>query len=151
MNADQAPAETFIFYSKFKSILLMTIGLVTFCFGLYLTIMHKQVSTGIMECIVGAVIGGIGLAWYLNGKPQLIISNSGIESSKFPLINWRDISYESVERRRKGRVIAYYLSFNTPDGAREVRINLYNIKPDELENLLKLYRCRFEQHNRHLN
>jgi len=78
----------------------------------------------------------------LNTNPQIIISDEGIQIAQENKIVWKDIESDFVYDKWTGRLNHNkYLSLNNVD----IMINDYNISMKELENLLHVYRVRYEK------
>lgn len=63
------------------------------------------------------------------------------------LMKWQNITNEYVETRRSGKYTHYYLVFKFNNKNIEFQIDDLNIDGDKLENLLQVYRVRFEKSN----
>ncbi|RED18936.1 hypothetical protein BD847_4187 [Flavobacterium cutihirudinis] len=133
IDDNSVPIETKIFYSKSTSIVNMLIYIFSFLFIAYYFFENNWIK--IIVVAFGLFLTYDHLKKIIDRKPQLIINSSGIQAKNQKIIPWNKI--------RNDKVLKNYLSFNNT----EIEIEYFNIKPSELENLLHVYRVRFENNN----
>jgi len=78
--------------------------------------------------------------FYSNKHPQIMISAAGIQTSKIPFAQWKDIQGEDVIQISEGKTTGYYLIYNLPSG--QAKHPLYFLDTDyaSLRAILKMYR-----------
>ncbi|RKR11206.1 hypothetical protein C8C83_2906 [Flavobacterium sp. 90] len=127
------PIETKIYYSISTSIINTLIYV--FSFGFIAYYVFENIWIIITVVGVGVLLTYNHFKKIIDRKPQLIINSLGIQLKDKKVIPWNKI--------RNDKVLYNYLVFNNT----EIEIEYLNIKNDELENLLHVYRVRFENNN----
>lgn len=127
------PIETKIYYSISTSIINMCIYMLSYGFIAYYV--FENIWIKIIVVGVGVLLTYNHFKKIIDRKPQLIINSLGIQLKDKKVIPWNKI--------RNDIVLPNYLVFNNT----EIEIEYFNIKNDELENLLHVYRVRFENNN----
>lgn len=79
----------------------------------------------------------------LDNSPQIIMNDEGIKLKNKKLLNWKNIQNDRVFTERRGKNSTTYLAFNNE----KIDIGELDIKNDELEKLLQVYRVRFENND----
>lgn len=141
----QVPERTEVRYSKNKTALLMTLGLLVAGFGAYFILGQYQYAPGSVTCLMGLVIFFLGLARYNNRTPQLILSSKGIQAINQPLRPWKEISGEQIVRRLRGKTVVHYLQYQHAGGTERIKLNMLDIKRNDLLSLIQVYRSRYKQ------
>lgn len=138
------PNETLIYFSKITNMLEMAVALFAACIGIFLIISNQYILGGVIT------IGGI---WYsvkeykqlVSSKPQIIISDRGLQtSSAKKFYNWNEIYSIDIEKQKSRNNTTYYLTYNCPEGAVEIKLDDLKINPTRLESMLYLYKARFK-------
>lgn len=127
------PIETKIYYSIRTSIVNMLIYM--FSYGFIAYYVFENIWIEIIVVGVGLLLTYNHFKKIIDRKPQLIINSLGIQSKDKKIIPWNKI--------RNDKVLSNYLVFN----GTEIEIEYFKIKHDELENLLQVYRVRFDKDN----
>lgn len=127
------PIVTKIYYSISTSIINVLIYMLSFGFIAYYV--FENIWIKIIVVGVGILFTYNHFKKIIDRKPQLIINNLGIQLKDKKIIPWNKIN--------KDRVLPNYLIFNNT----EIEIEYFDIKNGELENLLHVYRVRFENNN----
>lgn len=127
------PIETKIYYSISTSIINMFIYILSFGFIAYYV--FENIWIKIIVIGVGVLFTYNHFKKIIDRKPQLIINSLGIQLQDKKVIPWNKI--------RNDIVLPNYLVFNNT----EIDIEYFDIKNGELENLLHVYRVRFEKNN----
>lgn len=137
------PKETLVFYSKSNLAFELAISLFIIASGGYLYYIDKT----IWLALIMVVIGGYSLySWYKKTKeksPQIILNDQGITLKESGFFSWEDIENDRVYTKSKGKTSTTCLAFNYE----EIEIDELDIDAEDLENLLHVYRVRFEQNH----
>lgn len=135
------PKETVIFYSRNTILFFMILFFGVSLLGVYFLIEKEY---------FGLLLLGFGLYFLydqfkkLNDKsPQIIINDKGIILKNENLISWNTIYDDRVYSQSNGKSSTNYFAFNDET----VSIEGLTIKFKELENLLHVYRVRYEKNN----
>lgn len=76
-------------------------------------------------------------------NPKIIINNKGIETVNTPFHPWSEITNDKVTLTGSGtKVASTKLSYDYPGGSEKLDIGSYDIRQNELERLLQIYRER---------
>lgn len=140
---DAVHPETIISYSYDKALNRSIIGFLITCVSIYIFIFDTT-WTGFIFLTIGGYLLITGYLKIKNTKPQIILSNKGIETYKTPFYEWNLITDETVKRIREGKTVKTQFTYNCPAGHQDININSLDIDMDSLENLLYLYRSRFD-------
>lgn len=140
--------ESKIYFSKIKlsfTLIFLCAILTGFIYIIINGDLLKNMDSGLFSGILlmGFLIySGYGdLKNILNSNPQIILSDKGIQIKNNQMISWKDINNEFVYGKWRRRNYKKVLVFND----QEIIINDYNISIKELENLLHVYRVRYER------
>jgi hypothetical protein len=135
------PKETLVFYSKSNLAFELVISLFLIASGGYLYYSDKP----IWLALIMIAIGGYSLySWYkkINEKsPQIILNEQGITLKESGFFSWDDIDNDRVYTKSSGKTSTTCLAFNYE----EVEIDGLDIDAEDVENLLHVYRVRFER------
>jgi hypothetical protein len=143
------PQEIKICYSK-------DFAIIEVCFlSVFIGIAIFWIAAG--QVILGATIFAITLfiiaskiKRLFNNSPQIIISASGIQTATTPFYTWTEISDERVSGEYTGRGARPMLEYIYPGGKEKVKVEPLNIRPQDLDILLKYYRKPWK-YNQSLN
>jgi len=139
------PVETIVYYSKTKGLLQAIFMIAVFAGGLYVVIHEHNYVIGAIVSAVGAIFTYTGIAHYNNRAPQIIISNSGIQTKSVQFYSWQEVRGEDVITRRNGKSSTTYFIYQHPGGSAELDISEFDVDKKELEKLLRIYRGRSEK------
>lgn len=139
------PAETIIYYSKFGNFLEMGIMLVAAAAGIYLIVITDRVWLGSGMTALCAWLAWKEYRQATNKKPQIIISDKGLQTASTQFYPWNSIGSEEAIIRAGGNNSNRYLSYNHPGGGELFNIDDLDITTTELNQLLILYRNRSKQ------
>lgn len=138
---NSVPKETIIFYSR---------NTLAFLLALYIGISGLGVYFLKDKEYIGLLFFGFGLYLSFNQikklrekSPQISINDKGIILKNENLISWDRIYNDRVYCQSNGKNSTNYLAFNDE----EISIDDLGITFSELENLLHVYRVRFEKEN----
>lgn len=135
------PKETFIYYSKITVLLLLAIYLGSILLGFYM--LYEKEYWGLLFLGSGLYLTNGQIKKSRDKSPQIIINAEGIKLKDEKLIKWKNIKNDRVFTKTRGRNSTTYLAFNNE----KIDIGELDVKNQELENLLHVYRIRFENNN----
>jgi len=133
------PQEVRIYYSKDFAVINILFLLVFMALGVFF-LTTEQSTLGPIICLFTLYFSIAKLKWLFNNKPQVIINVSGIQTSATPFYKWSDITKERVSGEYAGRGARPMLEYTHPDGDECVKVEPLNIRPQDLNILLKYYR-----------
>ena len=147
--SDPIPPKTPIYYAKQKLIYHMIIPVIILATSVPLLITSNlwlKDRSGfiivILFCLSAAVIIYRCLIRCFDKQPKLIISSSGIWLNNFSFCNWSEIIEAAVvEKVERGS--SYYLTYKWSSGKKKILINDLNIKPNDLAELLSIYKTKY--------
>jgi len=140
------PDETLIYYSKKISIIIISLMMPLFAFGILLLIITDDVKEfmnvifGFFFMISTAIIGYFfGYKKLINKEPQLILDNKGIYSNKKGFYKWEEIESCIIWTGNKA-----VLLFTHSRGHENIKIQELNVKNNgiRLSKLLMVYKER---------
>lgn len=135
------PKETVIFYSKGILSFLLIISLGMISLGIY-SIFEKEYF-GSFLIFFGLYLTYEQIKKLRDNEPQIIINDKGIVLKDKKLISWNKIHDDRVFTRSSGKSSKTYLAFNNE----MIEVDDLTIRLNQLENLLHVYRVRFENKN----
>lgn len=135
------PRETIIFYSKITISVLLILFLGVSFLGVYLVV--EKEYFGLILLIFGLYLSFDQFTKLKDSTPQIIINDKGIKLKNENLIPWNKIYNDRVFSQSNGKSSINYLAFNDE----KISIDELSIKFEELENLLHVYRVRYEKSN----
>lgn len=144
------PTEMFIFFSIFKAVS----NIIIWCgisFGVYAYLGGND-KKNILIILLILYLLFIQCRYLINRNPQIKLSNKGIQLENQELISWRNIKDEKliVERNYgKLKIRKKYLTFYANDSYQSILINPLAISFKDLENVLQVYRVRYEKGNQY--
>lgn len=140
------PKETRIFYSRSKLLFEFVLASVVTGAGIYFFTdigSKKSLLFGTVFCAIGLYMVYSAFKKYQDKQAQIILSDQGITVKNHELVSWDKIWNDRVYTTTNGKSNESYLAFNDE----EVLIDDLNIKFEQLEQLLHVYRVRFEKNN----
>jgi hypothetical protein len=141
------PFETIIYYSKSTNYLEMIGYIVVFGgFGFYLFYQMEK-GDSFRFFAIPIVLYGIYKAYKeykqaTNKTPQITINESGIKTFNTEFSPWSKIRDEQLVGVKDGKEYFSQLRYIGINGLVELIIDDYDILPDQLEHLLRIYRIR---------
>lgn len=141
------PDETFVYFSKNKSIAKTVIGAIFIGLGIYFLI-KGQIFGTLLTGAFGGFIAYRGFGEYSNREPQITLNAKGMETARAPFFAWNDITNERVFIERRSRSTDTYLRYDSTSGEEEIDIGEFNIDTEKLEHLMHVYRTRSEKTHR---
>jgi len=133
--------EVIIRYSKTQAYILLVFGLIFFGSGIYLFIRHSYVSCSI-PLFFGAYWIFSGFKTAVNYKPQIIMSDKGIETFRTPFYLWSEIKNEEIIKEGPGKTEKFFFVYDYPNGSERLEITEYDLGGEEFGNLLREYRTK---------
>ena len=135
------PAETIIYYAKFKSYPQLIIILILLAVSVYMPVIDKFIMGGIIG------LGVIYLAFReykqaTNKAPQIIINSEGIQTTSTVFYAWKYVRNEKIVLRSVRRNVYTYLQYDYPGGTELLKIDDYATDRRKLHRLLVVYRGR---------
>jgi len=142
----QVPAETQIFYSKSKNLLGLMGSVAGACVCAYFGIVQKE------YILLAGTAGLLYYAFkefsnYTNTEPQITLNDEGIATASTAFYGWKDIAGEDVIEERAGKSTTHNFVYSYPDGSEDINIAELAVTHHALENLLGVYRGRWESKN----
>ncbi|OIV43955.1 hypothetical protein [Flavobacterium johnsoniae] len=135
------PKETLIYYSKTSIYFALAVSVGIILIGIYLVLEAEYWS--LILILIGLYLAYDQFTKLKNNNPQIVINDKGIKLRDEKLVSWKNIHDDNVFNQSSGRDSANFLSFNNV----MVEIDELDIKFEELEHLLHVYRVRFENNN----
>lgn len=137
------PKETAIYFSKTTMIIEFIVGVFMTASGIYFYMTDSSGYFWILFPLIGVYSFYSCLKKYFDKSPQIIINNEGIKLKETTLMAWNQIYNDRVFNESHGKSSTNYFAFNNE----KISIDNLDIKFDELENVLHVYRVRFEKNN----
>jgi hypothetical protein len=135
------PKETIIYYSRITILVLLILFLGVSFLGTYLLI--EKEYFGLILLIFGLFLSFNQIKKLKDKAPQIILNDKGIKLKNENLIPWSKIYNDRVFSQSNGKSSTNYVAFNDE----KIVIDELSIKFNELENLLHVYRVRYENNN----
>lgn len=132
------PKETLIFYSKGSLMFLLAVSTVLISLGIYFVCHEKYFALFLLG--FGLYMAYDNIKKLRDNDPQITINDQGIKLKNEKLVSWKRIHNDRVFTQTRGKNSTNYLAFNNE----MVDIGDLNVKFDDLENLLHVYRVRYE-------
>lgn len=133
------PQEVRIYYSKDFAILNIIFLLILMGMGIsFLT--TESYFLGIITCLSTLSFIIVKMRRLFNSRPQVILNRFGIETASTPFFKWSEITEERVSGKYTGRGPRPHLEYKYPGGKEQVKVEPLNIRPQDLDVLLKYYR-----------
>lgn len=132
------PKETVIYYSRITIIFLLIIYIALNFLGIYF--LNKKEYLGLLFLGSGLYLTYHQIKKLRDKSPQISINSEGIKLKDEKLVKWKNIHNDRVFTESKGKYSTTYLAFNNE----MIDIGELDIKNQELEKLLHVYRVRFE-------
>lgn len=141
------PKETLIHYSKAAIAFGIVFGVLFLSVGVYVLMENSKDYYYLFFLGLGLYFFYTSIPKLINNQPQISINSKGIQFYKSSLMEWEFIDNEYVDMRRSGKHVNYYLVFNYRNNHQEYHIDELAITPEKLEQLMRVYRVRFEKSN----
>lgn len=135
------PKETIIFYSRSAILFLIVIYLGISFLGIYF-LLEKEYF-GLLFLGFGLYLSYEQFKKIRDKSPQIVINDKGIKLKNENLTSWSRIYNDRVYVQSNGKKSTSYLAFNNE----KIQIDDLSIRFEKLENLLHVYRVRFEKNN----
>jgi len=135
------PKETIIYNSKIIILFSLLLGLGMLVMGIYL--LHEEHYFGFFFIGLSVYSAYTQIKKLLDKGPQIIINAEGIKVKDEKLVKWKNIKNDRVFVETRGKNSTTYLAFNDE----KINIGELDIKTKKLENLLHVYRVRYEALN----
>lgn len=139
---DTIPAETVVCYSKSIAVIYIIVGFCILCLAAWLGFKHHRWVSITFSAILGVASLTMGIALFYNRKPQIIINADGITAPPGSFYNWGQIHNEDVIQATSGKTRPHYLVYEHGTTSEKVNLTGFDIYPDRLAYLLKVYRGR---------
>lgn len=136
------PTETLVFYSKWSLVIEVCMALFVISLGFYLYYDNKSFWLAIILVAIGTYIIYDFYKKAKDRSPQIILNEHGITLKEEGFFSWNDI-YNDRVFVTAGNNSVTYLAFNDI----QIEINEMNISAEHAENLLHVYRVRFERNS----
>ncbi|MEB0262846.1 MULTISPECIES: hypothetical protein [unclassified Mucilaginibacter] len=133
------PQEIKIYYSK--DFAIISICFLSIFIGIAISwIAAGQIVLGGITLSITFILMGFKSKSLFNNKPRIIINVAGIQTANTPFYKWAEISDERVSGEYIGRGARPMLEFAYPGGKEQIKVESLNIRPQDLDILLKYYR-----------
>jgi hypothetical protein len=117
--------------------------------GLSITIIFKVENYKfyyLIPLLLGFSFSYIAIKSFFDKEPAIILNSIGIKFAKKNFMEWQFINDEHIEVENKGEYKSYYISLFYQNKTYKIMIgSSLSKKPKEIENLLRVYRVRFEK------
>jgi len=152
----EIPAESKVYYSVWIRLFYLLLSIVSIGFGLLLILMPGENPTS-WSALWGYIFGTgiiIGMGYFayhsirqmLNRKPQIIISDSGIDTSLDGFRSWGEMIDVRIISRGTGRYQSFHLVYHVNGRSMDLELDGLNKGRKKLDQLIRLYRGRYMQH-----
>lgn len=145
--------QTAVYYTKFPSLSAQTIAKPTTLYypkfpPLFVWVIVFFGFLFFHDSVIGIAILLILLAGYVikirDRKPQIILSDKGIEAVGIGFYEWYDIQKANVIKDQFGKHLNYYLTYKHPKGIAQINLNMFDIDAEFLYKLLIFYQKRYD-------
>ena len=158
VNDSARPSETRIYYAVVTKIFAILMNLVVFGFGAVLVIFFRGefwslasfgfMFVGIVFMAIGFYMLRITLRQLFNRKPQIIISDQGIQVAGHSFQPWSVVTEISIiSKRGIGRYSGLYLRYCAYGGEIHFSLDGLTASRKKIDQLVSLYRGRFINHS----
>lgn len=137
------PKETKIGYSKSNITIEFIVGIGMIGLGIYFFMNEKSGFFWVLLPLIGIYNLYSSLKKYFDKSPQIILNNFGVQLKKSELVSWDHIFNDRVYTVSSGKSSTDYFEFNDE----KIAISNLDITFNKLENLLHVYRVRFEKNH----
>ena len=112
----------------------------------FLLIHFDEISLKVLlPIIIGGLLLFCGIQNLIEKEPPLILNAKGVKLPKIDLMGWNHITNEYIKREVRANYVAYFLVFEYKSKLFEVSIVGLHLKPNQIENAVRVYRIRFEK------
>jgi len=137
--ANPIPDETIIYYSRKKALINSAATLIFIAIG-FAVLKNGSYLFGAPICVIALFYLCIEIIRVFKASPQLILSRNGVWSAKAGFTIWKDISGEHISGNFTGKGARPVLNYISPAGKVIIKVEPLNIRPQDLNVLLKFYR-----------
>jgi hypothetical protein len=141
------PEETSIFYSRTQAYGGLVLFILIISGGIYLFLDGKSRIVGLFCIAIGCYALLTTVRKLFNKNPQIVISNTGIQTSKVPFVEWSKITGEDAVREGFGKNARDYFVYTHPGGVTKIEIGEFDTRRAKLLKLLIHYRGRNRKHS----
>ena len=141
------PKETIVNFSKGGIIFGFVFAIGAIALGIYTFLQEKDNYFMLLFVAFGLYFLFITIKKANSNEPQIILNSLGIKLAKKDFMDWHYITDDFVESRRSGKYTHNFLRFEFHNQHQEIRIDDLNTNSDKIENLLHVYRVRYEKNN----
>lgn len=135
------PKETVVFYSRSTVLFLLVLYIGICVLGGYF--LMEEEYFGLLFLGFGLYLSYNQIKKLSDKSPQIVINDRGIKLKNENLISWDRIYNDRVYSQSNGKSSTNYLAFNDE----KIEIDDLSIQFEKLENLLHIYRVRYEKNN----
>ncbi|QSW87696.1 hypothetical protein J0383_15560 [Flavobacterium endoglycinae] len=135
------PEETVIYYSRTALLFLLIMYVGIILLGIYF--IYEKNYFGVLFLGIGIYSIYIQIKKLRDKSPQITINAEGIKLKDENLVSWNNIQNDRIFTKFRRYSFANYFGFNN----KQIEIGELDIHFDDLENLLHVYRVRFENNN----
>ncbi|MDQ8012271.1 MAG: hypothetical protein REI96_07485 [Flavobacterium nitrogenifigens] len=135
------PKETIIYHSKTALLFSLAFYVGIILLGIYF--IYNEDYFGLLFLGLGIYSIYIQIKKLRDKRPQIIINAEGIKLKDEDLVSWENIKNERIFTKFRRYSSTNYFGFND----KQIEIGELDIHFDNLENLLHVYRVRFENNN----
>lgn len=141
------PTETRIYFSKNNSIGLILISPLFLAAACFFYVEKQSWYYICLMPLVSVYLFITGYKQWKNRKPQIILSNEGIETVKTRFYTWGEVvnAEAQVEHNYLAHSATTYFKFHTPEGEKQIEINEFDINARNLDRLVILYKGRYDK------
>lgn len=137
------PDEVKILYSKDAALVNIVFLTVFMGLGIFILAAGNYLIGG-MICLVAFYLDCSKIRGLFSNKPQVTINKLGIETATTPFYRWGEITEEKVSGNYTGKGARPLLEYKHPRGQVSIKVEPLNIRPQDLNILLKYYRTPWE-------
>lgn len=141
------PDEIIINYSKSAIYIGFCLGVFIVGIGIYAYVDNKEDYFFLIVPLIGIYLMINSTKKIFSKEPQIILNNNGIKLKGEKFMIWEKVSNEIIEERREGRHLNHYITFEYNGKTYDLQINDLGIRNSQLENLLHVYRVRYNKKN----
>ena len=141
------PAETRIYFSRINSIGLIIISPLFIAATWFFYVEKQSWYYIILMPIVAVYMFITGYKQLKTRKPQIILSNEGIETAKARFYSWKEVigAESKIDHNYILHNATTYLKYHTPEGEKEIEINEFDINARDLDRLISIYKGRYDK------
>ncbi|MGC4041640.1 MAG: hypothetical protein QM710_12860 [Flavobacterium sp.] len=142
------PKEMIIYFSQPKTLLMLMLGLIILGVVIYPFVTGGEKGYLLLiPFAFGSFMVFSAIKDLVAKEPQLILNASGVKFYRKDLMEWKDIANDIVEPRKEADYIRHYLVLDYKDRSVEMSVQGLGVKHNKIENLLRVYRVRYERNH----